>query len=443
MRFTSTIAAGVAAIGAAAQGSNYLGFNTGATLADRSAKFKADFVAEFKTAAKLNGAPGKFNSARLYTNIQAYSEEEPIEAFDAAVETKTNLLLGVWASGTDNIDKEINALNKAIKKHGSDLTDLIIGVTIGSEDLYRISATGVKNDPDGVGNSPKALVSFIDDWRKAFKSGPLADIPVGHADTWDVWGNVTNKAVIDAVDFIAVHEYPYYENDKGNSIENAGKLFDKAYQATLDAAGGKPVWVTETGWPYVGQDWDEAEASVENAEKYWKDVGCKRLFNKTPTFWYTLRDSNPDNEMKFAITDKLSTEPRFDLSCPKKSDDDEEKESKTTSSEEKKSKTISSADATKTHTSAGHSTIMTSPSPTATNDSGNGDSDNDSEEGSGNGSDNGSGNDSGNGGNAEGEASNTQDGASPTGTPTDGNGAGFLKISTAGVMAALGAIALF
>ena len=313
MRFTSTLAAGAVIAGASAQ--NYLGFNSGATLADRSAKFKADFKEEFETAAKLNGAPGKFNSVRLYTNIQAYSEEDPIEAFDAAVETETNILLGVWASGTDNIDKEINALKKAIETHGKKLTDLVIGVTIGSEDLYRVSATGIKNK-SGVGNSPDAIVGFIGDWRDAFSDSALADIPVGHADTWDVWGNSTNKPVIDAIDFIAVHEYPYYENDKGNNIDNAGTLFDRAYQTTLDAAGDKPVWVTETGWPYVGPDWDEAEASVDNAKTYWDEVGCRKLFNKTPTFWYTLRDSNPDNKMKFAITENLSTEPLFDLSCP-------------------------------------------------------------------------------------------------------------------------------
>merc|ERR1712169_61034 len=62
MRFTSTIAAGALVAGAVAQGQNYLGFNSGANKADRSAKFKADFKAEFETAANLNGAPGTFTS---------------------------------------------------------------------------------------------------------------------------------------------------------------------------------------------------------------------------------------------------------------------------------------------------------------------------------------------------------------------------------------------
>ncbi|KAG6121725.1 hypothetical protein E4U14_001490 [Claviceps sp. LM454 group G7] len=315
MHLSTTVVASALAIGASA-GSNYLGFNSGATLPDRSAKFKKDFEAEFKTAQALNSAPGTFNSVRLYTNIQAYSKDDPIEAFEAAIETKTNMLLGVWASGTDNIDKEITALKKAVTKYGTKFTDLVIGMSIGSEDLYRDSVAGRKNK-GGLGASPDTILKFIKDYKKAFADGPLSKVPVGHVDTWDVWTNSSIKSVIDAVDFLGVDEYPYYENDKGNDIKNAGHLFDKAFDATVAAANGKPVWVTETGWPYTGPTWDQGVASVENAKYYWDEVGCRKLFNKVPTFWYNLRDSNPDNKMKFAVTKDLSPKPLFDLTCPK------------------------------------------------------------------------------------------------------------------------------
>lgn len=317
MRTTTVATALLAAAGTNAE--NYLGFNSGSTLADRSAKFKADFVAEFTTAQGLVNAPGTFNSVRLYTNIQAYSTADPISAFEAAIDTNTSILLGVWASGTDNIKNEITALQTAIKTHGKSLTDLIIGVSIGSEDLYRNSVTGVTNKA-GLGTDPDVLVGFITDFRKAFASSAIASIPVGHVDTWDVWPNATNKAVLDAIDFIGVDEYPYYESGKGNDIKNSGALFDRAYDATVAAANGKPVWVTETGWPTTGPDWDEGHPSVANAKYYWQEIGCRKLFGKTPTFWYNLRDSNPDNEMKFAITNKLSKTPLFDLTCPTKFD---------------------------------------------------------------------------------------------------------------------------
>ncbi|KOS16810.1 putative glucan endo-1 [Escovopsis weberi] len=314
MRFSTLTGAALAA-GASAAQVNYLGFNSGNTLPDHSAKFQADFEAEFKTAQGLVGAPGTFNAVRLYTNIQAYSQQDPIQAFDAAIATKTYMLLGIWASGSDNINNELNALTAAVQKHGKAFTDLVIGMSIGSEDLYRDSATGRQNKA-GLGNGPQQIVNFINAYRKAVANTPLSTVPVGHVDTWDAWVNDTNKVVLDAVDWLGVDEYPFYESGKGNDIKNAGNLFDQAYDTTLGVANGKPVWVTETGWPFSGPSWDEAVPSVSNAQKYWQEVGCRRLFNKAPTFWYNLRDSNPDNEVKFGISPQLSTKPQFDLKCP-------------------------------------------------------------------------------------------------------------------------------
>ncbi|KAF4446996.1 hypothetical protein F53441_9422 [Fusarium austroafricanum] len=432
MKVSAAIAAGALAL-SGVEAKNYLGFNSGATLANREAKFKADFEAEFKTAKNLKSAPGDFSAVRLYTNIQAYSQDDPIEAFEAAIDTKTSILLGVWTSGTDNIDKEISALKKAVEKYGTKLTDLVIGVSVGSEDLYRNSVTGVKNK-GGVGVQPDALVDFINDFKKAFKGTPIGEIPVGHVDTWDVWGNATNKAVLDAIDFIGVDEYPYYENGKGNSIDNAAKLFNKAYQATIDASGGKPVWVTETGWPYKGPNWDEAVPSIKNAQKYWRDVGCKYLFNKTPTFWYNLRDSNPDNKMKFAITENLSTTPLFDLSCDKV--DDEET---STSAVHSKTKTESGA------SKATHNSTATFSTSTAKATGGSDDEDSTatgtgasskptSGSGSGSsGSDSGSsGSDSGSGSKSEGSGSGSS--SAPAETPTTvTSGATTLGVSAAAI----------
>lgn len=317
MRPTAALVAGVLATGASAE--NYLGFNSGSTKADRSAKFKADFEAEFTTAQNLENAPGTFNAVRLYTNIQAYSQDDPIEAFDAAIDTNTKLLLGIWTSGTDNIDKELSALKKAQEKHGKKFTDLVIGMSIGSEDLYRVSETGIINKA-GVGAGPDVIVNFINQFKKTFSGTGLGSVPIGHVDTWDAWTNGTNKAVLDAVDWVGVDEYPYYENGKGNDIKNSGTLFDRAFNAVSGVVGNKPIWVTETGWPATGPNWDQAVASVDNAKYYWQEVGCRKLFNKVPTFWYNLRDSNPDNTMKFAITKDLSTKPLFDLTCPTKFD---------------------------------------------------------------------------------------------------------------------------
>ncbi|KAH8728606.1 glycoside hydrolase superfamily [Phaeosphaeriaceae sp. PMI808] len=293
-----------------------MGFNAGATDDTGKVKTQADFEKEFKTAKSLQGAPGNFTAIRLYSNIQSGTESTPIAAFPAAIATNTKLLLGIWASGSDNVDKELSTLQAAIKQYGSKLTDLVIAISVGSEDLYRVSEPGIRNKA-GVGNNAEMIVKFIKDTRSKLANTALAKTPVTHVDTWTAWVNSSNKAVIDNIDFVAVNAFPFYESEHDNKIANAASLLSSALSATEGVAQGKPVWITETGWAYKGPAFGAADATLDNAGKYWKEVGCA-LFGKKNVFWYTLRDANPANEVKFAITDNLSTKARFDLSCPEK-----------------------------------------------------------------------------------------------------------------------------
>lgn len=348
------------ALVAGASAANYLGFNSGSTHGSGAAKVQSDFESEFKTAQNLVGAPGDFNAVRLYTNIQGATTSDPISAFPAAVATKTSLLLGIWTSGTDSIDNEINALKAGLEKYGDDLAKLIIGVSIGSEDLYRAGATGVANDA-GIGAGPDAIVNFIKEFKSEFSK---YDFKIGHVDTWDAWTNGTNSAVIDAVDWLGVDEYPYYQTGDDNTIDNAASLFKEAYDNVVKVAGGKDVWVTETGWPYEGPDWDKAVPSVANAKQFWDEVGCDQLFGKVPTFWYNLVDDSQTNEMSFAITKDLNTNALFNLTCPTTS------KSKTSSSAISTATGTSSANGTATATEAGATSTGSSSSGSSSSGSG-------------------------------------------------------------------------
>jgi len=106
----------------------FLGFNSGATTDSRKVKKQADFKKEFETAQKLKNSPGLFNSVRLYTNIQPDTTDTPIEAFPAAVETNTKILLGLWCSGTTSIANEISALNKAVTQYGKNCAQCFVNI---------------------------------------------------------------------------------------------------------------------------------------------------------------------------------------------------------------------------------------------------------------------------------------------------------------------------
>lgn len=291
------------------------GFNYGNTFTSGAAKQEADFLSEFKTAQGLVGASG-FASARLYTMIQAGTAKTPISAIPAAISSKTSLLLGLWASaGAASFNNEVDALVSAINQYGTAFTDLIVGISVGSEDLYRNSPTGIINK-SGYGANPQDLVNYITQVRRAIQGTGASSKPIGHVDTWTAFVNGSNTAVIDAVDFLGFDGYPYFQNTQANSIDNGKALFYEAYDATIAAAKGKQVWITETGWPVSGPTENLAVANVENARRFWVEVGCQ-LFGKTNTWWYTLQDALPTTPSpSFGLVASGSTTPLFDLSCP-------------------------------------------------------------------------------------------------------------------------------
>lgn len=291
------------------------GFNYGSTNGDGSCRVQSDFEDLFSTARNLVGNSG-FTSARLYTMIQCGTSNTPISAIQAAIDTDTQLLLGMWASAGDSIfNDEINTLKAATSEYGSAFTDRVVGISVGSEDLYRSSPQGVANNA-GVGASADTITRYIQQTRDAISGTGLSGKPVGHVDTWTAWVLGENAGVISAVDWLGHNSFPYFESTLSNSIDEAEGVFYNALGATEGVSQGKPVWVTETGWPISGPTSNLAVASVQNAQTYWKAVGCD-LFGARNTWWYTLSDSNPNQqEIAFGIAGSPpSTTPLFDISC--------------------------------------------------------------------------------------------------------------------------------
>lgn len=317
MRFTSSVIASAALLSTA--NAAIKGFNYGAQFQNDAAKTLVDFEYEFNDAKNLPGTDG-WTSARLYTMIQHGTQNTVIEAIQAAINTKTTLLLGLWASaGQESFNNEIAALKSAIAQYGSAFTDLVVGISVGSEDLYRVSPDGAGGNP---GTEPDVLVQYIQQTRAAIAGTPLAGAKIGHVDTWQVYVNASNNAVIDALDWIGMDAYPYFQGTFANSIGSSSDLFFDAYNQTAAAVKGKPVWVTETGWPVSGETVGQAVPSADNARIYWEDVACKLVNDNVNLFYYILQDvqwGNPSPSFGVKPGGDLATvDPLFDLSCPGK-----------------------------------------------------------------------------------------------------------------------------
>ncbi|KAK0100521.1 hypothetical protein ONS95_006982 [Cadophora gregata] len=313
---SSTSLLALAATLSTASAAAYKGFNYGATKSDGYApRLQSDFQALFQTSKNLIGASG-FTSARLYTTIQAGTASDPTSAIPAAIAEDISLLVTLWASGTA-FPNELTALKTAIAQYGSAFTSRVAGISIGSEDLYRISPTGIAASST-VGADPATIVDYIKQVRSAIAGTALSAAPVGHVDTWTAWVNGSNQAVIDNCDWIGVDAYPYFQNTQSNGIENGAALFNEAVDNTVKAVGSKPVWITETGWPASGKTENLAVPNTNNAQKYWQEVGCPR-FDVVNTWWYTLEDTDnnasPNPSFGIAPGSPLSSTPLFDLSC--------------------------------------------------------------------------------------------------------------------------------
>lgn len=223
-------------------------------------------------------------------------------------------MLGLWCSGgADVVNNELAALKSAISTYGTSFTSRVVGISVGSEDLYRDSITGQQAEA-GVGAGPDTILSYINQVKTAVSG---TGILIGHVDTWTAWVNSSNTEVIDALDWIGFDAYPYFQNTQSNGIENGKSLFLEAMDNTVGAVGSKPVWVTETGWPVSGKTENLGVPSPANAQIYWNDVACPLLGN-TNTWWYTIEDNdNATPNPSFGVTNgnPLSTTPYYDLSC--------------------------------------------------------------------------------------------------------------------------------
>ena len=88
-------------------------------------------------------------------------------------------------------------------------------------------------------------------------------IPVTYADRYEII--LAHPRIIDAVDIVFVNYYPYWD---GVPIDLAVAAVHGWHQQVLLAADGKPVIVSETGWPSDGLQIGNAIPSPENASFY-------------------------------------------------------------------------------------------------------------------------------------------------------------------------------
>jgi len=158
-----------------------------------------------------------------------------------AKEFGLKVMAGAWLS--DNLKVNKKEIENLVQITGEGYVDL---AAVGNEVLYR------KELQEG------ELLDYIFEVKKQ-----IGEIPVGYVDAY--YEFVNRPAITDACDVIYANCYPFWE---GCHIDYSLVYMQNMYQYAQNAAPGKKVIVSETGWPNLGSAFEGSVPSTINALRY-------------------------------------------------------------------------------------------------------------------------------------------------------------------------------
>jgi len=270
---TAVLASSVTSVYAAFAITYMNGVNIGGTTPSGACKTQAQLEAEFRKIKKEFSAsmPGTtLDAIKFFSTSGCDLLMKSIPAANAA---GVKLWPTVWAVPHSKFEADKGALERAIRQYG---TSWLKGVIVGSESMYREEI------------SPHTLASYIYDVKGMVQIALKAPkIPIGCADTWTSWEKGVNQPVIDAVDFVLMNGFPYWEGS--TPAQALGKL-QSAITKTRNRIQGKVLVVGETGWPTKGDKFGSAVPSVANLQAYWKAAACWMRAQRIAFFWFSAFD---------------------------------------------------------------------------------------------------------------------------------------------------------
>ncbi len=174
-------------------------------------------------------------------------------------------LVGAWLGDDAEInEREIAGLIKLAKEGFVDIA------AVGNEVLYRKDLT------------EEELIDFIKLVKEA-----IPDVPVGYVDAYYEFSSCPR--ITELCDVILANCYPFWE---GCSFEYSLPYMKNMYYQALNAAKGKKVIITETGWPSQGKSLQGAHPSFENARNYFINTQLWSKADGIEIFYFSSFDES-------------------------------------------------------------------------------------------------------------------------------------------------------
>jgi GPH family glycoside/pentoside/hexuronide:cation symporter len=167
-------------------------------------------------------------------------------------------MVGAWLSADKNKNEVEIAQLIQLAKEG--LVDIAV---VGNEVLLRGEL------------AEEEVLNYLNRVKKS-----LPNLPVSYVDTYFQLSK--RPEIMAACDLILANCYPFWE---GCNIDQAPIYLKKMFEIVKNAANGKEVVITETGWPDSGENMHAAIPSLENTIKYliasneWAKQESISLFN--------------------------------------------------------------------------------------------------------------------------------------------------------------------
>ncbi|MBR9845865.1 MAG: glycosyl hydrolase [Algicola sp.] len=176
-------------------------------------------------------------------------------------------MVGAWlGDNKEENEKEIESLITLAKEGYVNIA------AVGNEVLYR-------NDL-----SLEELLQYIKRVKEALSG---LDIPVGYVDAY--YEFTLHPELVEISDVILSNCYPYWE---GCHIDGALHHMQQMFDQATDAAKGKKVIITETGWPSEGGSLKGAFSSEENAMKYFINTQLWATKANIEVFYFSSFDES-------------------------------------------------------------------------------------------------------------------------------------------------------
>jgi len=189
--------------------------------------------------------------------------------------------------------------NELIPKIAKELgMKTLVGAWLGNDDkinqqevenLIRISKEGFV-DIAAVGNEVMLRGDLTEDELIAFINKvkhEIPGIPVGYVDAYFEFE--VKPRITAACDVVLANCYPYWE---GCHIDYSLLYMKEMYNKAMRAANGKPVIISETGWPSQGTNFGAATPSDENFIKFFINTQKWSIEENIKIFYFSSFDES-------------------------------------------------------------------------------------------------------------------------------------------------------